>query len=334
MVTLADIEAARERIAGGVYLSPCVESIPLSQLTGAHIFCKLDYLQRTGSFKERGARNALLLLTSEQRRRGVIAASAGNHAQGIAYHGRSARHPDDGCDAEIRRAGQGDQLPPFRRQCRAARRRPDRSARACGNARRARRPDVHPSVRQPRRDRGPGHDRARDPGADARGRSDRRPGRRRRAHRRNRHRDQGEASGHHAYRRRAGIGGLPHRGAGSWRARRRHAGTDARRRPRRRTGRCCVVRNREARRRPGGDRRRGVDRPRDTAPRGAREERGRRRGRSAARRVHRGPPRHTQGASGRAGTGRRQHRFDDAGPGDRSRTRRRWPPRPLQRVDQ
>ena len=54
MLTLADIEAARERIAGGVYLSPCVESIPLSQLTGAHIFCKLDYLQRTGSFKERG----------------------------------------------------------------------------------------------------------------------------------------------------------------------------------------------------------------------------------------------------------------------------------------
>jgi threonine dehydratase len=86
-LTLADVEAARSRIAGGVYLSPCVESIPLSQLTGAHVFCKLDYLQRTGSFKERGARNALLLLTPEQRRRGVIAASAGNHAQGIAYHG-------------------------------------------------------------------------------------------------------------------------------------------------------------------------------------------------------------------------------------------------------
>jgi len=87
MITLADVEAARDRIAGGVYLSPCVESIPLSQLTGAHIFCKLDYLQRTGSFKERGARNALLMLTPEQRKRGVIAASAGNHAQGIAYHG-------------------------------------------------------------------------------------------------------------------------------------------------------------------------------------------------------------------------------------------------------
>ncbi len=87
MITLADVEAARKRIAGGVYLSPCVESIPLSELTGAHIFCKLDYLQRTGSFKERGARNALLLLTSDQRQRGVIAASAGNHAQGVAYHG-------------------------------------------------------------------------------------------------------------------------------------------------------------------------------------------------------------------------------------------------------
>jgi threonine dehydratase len=87
MLTLADIQQARARIADGIFVSPCVESIPLSQLTGAHIFCKLDYLQRTGSFKERGARNALLRLSEEQRRRGVIAASAGNHAQGIAYHG-------------------------------------------------------------------------------------------------------------------------------------------------------------------------------------------------------------------------------------------------------
>jgi threonine dehydratase len=86
-LTLADIEAARKRIDGGIYMSPCVESIPLSQLTGAHIYCKLDYLQRTGSFKERGARNALELLSLEQRRRGVIAASAGNHALGVAYHG-------------------------------------------------------------------------------------------------------------------------------------------------------------------------------------------------------------------------------------------------------
>ncbi len=87
MITLADVETARERIAGGVYLSPCVESIPLSQLTGAHIYCKLDYLQRTGSFKERGARNALMRLPASARARGVVAASAGNHAQGVAYHG-------------------------------------------------------------------------------------------------------------------------------------------------------------------------------------------------------------------------------------------------------
>jgi threonine dehydratase len=87
MLTLDDVVAARKRIAGGIYESPCVESIPLSKLTGAHIFCKLDYLQRTGSFKERGARNALLLLSDEARKRGVIAASAGNHAQGVAYHG-------------------------------------------------------------------------------------------------------------------------------------------------------------------------------------------------------------------------------------------------------
>src|SRR6187402_3162594 len=86
-VTLADVEAARARIRGGIYESPCVESIPLSQLTGAHVYCKLDYLQRTGSFKERGARNALLSLDKSARARGVIAASAGNHAQGVAYHG-------------------------------------------------------------------------------------------------------------------------------------------------------------------------------------------------------------------------------------------------------
>jgi threonine dehydratase len=86
-VTLKDIEAARRRIARGVVLTPCAESIPLSELTGSRIFCKLDNFQRTGSFKERGALNALLRLPAAQRRRGVIAASAGNHALGLAYHG-------------------------------------------------------------------------------------------------------------------------------------------------------------------------------------------------------------------------------------------------------
>ena len=86
-VTLDAIRAARVRIASGIMRTPCPESRPLSELTGARIFCKLDLLQRTGSFKERGARNALLLLDEPQRRRGVIAASAGNHALGLAYHG-------------------------------------------------------------------------------------------------------------------------------------------------------------------------------------------------------------------------------------------------------
>lgn len=87
-VTLADIRAARRRIASGVTKTPCAESIPLSEITGARIYCKHDNFQRTGSFKERGARNALLRLPAPQRRLGVVAASAGNHALGLAYHGK------------------------------------------------------------------------------------------------------------------------------------------------------------------------------------------------------------------------------------------------------
>jgi threonine dehydratase len=88
VVTFKDIEAARERIAGAVYYSPCPPSISLSEITGIEIFCKLDNLQRTGSFKERGARNALAQLAPDQQQRGVIAASAGNHAQALAYQGK------------------------------------------------------------------------------------------------------------------------------------------------------------------------------------------------------------------------------------------------------
>src|SRR5580700_6617021 len=88
MLSLSDIQAAKRRIKGGIYYSPCPHSEPLSEAVGADIFCKLDHLQRTGSFKERGARNALLLLDEERRRLGVVAASAGNHALGLAYHGK------------------------------------------------------------------------------------------------------------------------------------------------------------------------------------------------------------------------------------------------------
>ena len=93
MVTLKDITEAAERIGSGVLRTPCTPSVPLSLATGCEIFCKLEYLQRTGSFKERGARNALLVLPGEQKRRGVITASAGNHALGLTYHARLLEIP-------------------------------------------------------------------------------------------------------------------------------------------------------------------------------------------------------------------------------------------------
>ena len=86
MITLADIQAARKTIGDSVFLSPCAYSETFSRLTGNKIFFKLENLQMTGSFKERGAVNKLMSLTAEGRRRGVVTASAGNHAQGVAYH--------------------------------------------------------------------------------------------------------------------------------------------------------------------------------------------------------------------------------------------------------
>ena len=88
MVDFHDIDGAASRIGGAVIQSPCPLSIPLSEATGMSIYCKLEYLQRTGSFKERGARNALLQLSAEQKQRGVIAASAGNHALGLTWHAK------------------------------------------------------------------------------------------------------------------------------------------------------------------------------------------------------------------------------------------------------
>jgi threonine dehydratase len=84
MLTLKDIEAAQETICDAIDLTPCKYSGFLSRLTDAPIFLKLENLQITGSFKIRGALNKLSALTPEERRRGVIAASAGNHAQGVA----------------------------------------------------------------------------------------------------------------------------------------------------------------------------------------------------------------------------------------------------------
>ncbi len=87
-VTLDDVRAAAARIAGAVIHTPTLESRTLSEITGARVFLKFENLQFTAAYKERGALNRLLTLTDEERARGVIAASAGNHAQGLAYHGR------------------------------------------------------------------------------------------------------------------------------------------------------------------------------------------------------------------------------------------------------
>jgi threonine dehydratase len=85
-ITLQDIRTAAARIAGAVERTPCLRSRTLSALTGCEVWLKFENLQFTASFKERGALNKLLTLTEGERRRGVIAMSAGNHAQGVAYH--------------------------------------------------------------------------------------------------------------------------------------------------------------------------------------------------------------------------------------------------------
>jgi threonine dehydratase len=86
MIELEDVQQARRRIAGQVYLSPCARSETFSRVTGCTAYLKLENLQMTGAYKERGALNKLLTLSPEERERGLIAASAGNHAQAVAYH--------------------------------------------------------------------------------------------------------------------------------------------------------------------------------------------------------------------------------------------------------
>jgi threonine dehydratase len=95
MIQLSDIHSALSRIRADIRVSPCTHSETFSGLTNNSIFLKLDNQQRTGAFKERGALNKLLTLTAGERLRGVIAASAGNHAQGVAYH--AGRHGIRAC---------------------------------------------------------------------------------------------------------------------------------------------------------------------------------------------------------------------------------------------
>ncbi|HEY7203290.1 MAG TPA: threonine ammonia-lyase [Methylomirabilota bacterium] len=86
MIDVAEIREAAQRLAGTIAQTPCPYSETLSELTGARVFVKLENLQMTGSFKERGAANLLLQLSTAERRRGVIAASAGNHGLAVSFH--------------------------------------------------------------------------------------------------------------------------------------------------------------------------------------------------------------------------------------------------------
>src|SRR6266446_3563867 len=87
-VTVSDIRNAQTAIAEAVARTPTIRAAALSEMAGCEVFMKLETLHPTGSFKERGALNKLLSLTEAERRAGVVAMSAGNHAQGVAYHGR------------------------------------------------------------------------------------------------------------------------------------------------------------------------------------------------------------------------------------------------------
>ena len=91
MITFVDVEEARERIKEPIYLSPLPYSETISRMTGNRVFFKLENLQMTGSFKERGALNRLLTLSAEECKRGVIAASAGNHGMALAFHSHRLR---------------------------------------------------------------------------------------------------------------------------------------------------------------------------------------------------------------------------------------------------
>src|ERR1051325_8257442 len=90
MIQLSDVQTALGRIRADIRVSPCPRSETFSAVTGNSIYLKMDNQQRTGAFKERGALNRILSLSSDERARGVIAASAGNHAQGVSYH--ASRH--------------------------------------------------------------------------------------------------------------------------------------------------------------------------------------------------------------------------------------------------
>ena len=94
-VTFEDVSKATFLIKSGIKHTPCDYSTPLSEICDANVYLKKDFMQFTGSFKERGARNALMSLTAAEKQNGVVLASAGNHALAMAWHG-GCRDCDDG----------------------------------------------------------------------------------------------------------------------------------------------------------------------------------------------------------------------------------------------
>ena len=148
-VTLTSIQAARARIGEAIYVSPCQLSSDLSELTGLPLHLKLENLQRTGSFKERGALNKLLTLSEAERERGVITASAGNHAQGVAFHAAALRHSRADRDAAGHAADQGGGHARLRRGGDPARRQLRRGLRRGAAPPRRGGPHLHPSLRRP-----------------------------------------------------------------------------------------------------------------------------------------------------------------------------------------
>ena len=122
MIAIADVTAAAERIAGRVLRTPALPSEAVSRATGADVVLKLENLQATGAFKERGAANRLALLTDDERERGVIAMSAGNHAQAVARHAQLLGIAATIVMPKLHPGNQGDPHRSLGRQGRAARR--------------------------------------------------------------------------------------------------------------------------------------------------------------------------------------------------------------------
>ena len=144
-VTLGDIEAAAATLAGFVKRTNFDHSRTLSEITGADIWLKFENLQFTATFKERGALNRLSALSADQRKQGVIAASAGNHAQGVAYHAARLAIPAT-IFVPVGTPTVKIGTPPARRNRHRRRRDAGRGRQFGKRAWREPRPDLHPSL--------------------------------------------------------------------------------------------------------------------------------------------------------------------------------------------